>query len=129
MDRIDGRYLRELREERGLSLRAFAEKIYVSKSTVQRWEQSVVPENTDILNKISEVFGISVEDMREQSAKKYGVEHVKDMVAEEDDGLTPDQRAEAKFGIKGLGTAAMIICGVALVAMVIPLIILVACAF
>lgn len=106
MDRIDGKYLKELREMQGLSIRELAEKIYVSKSSVQRWEQYVVPENADILNKLSEVFGISVEDMRKQSAEKYGVEHLKDMVAEEDDGLTPDERAAAKFGIKGLGIAA-----------------------
>ena len=107
----------------GLSIRELAEKIYVSKSSVQRWEQYVVPENADILNKLSEVFGISVEDMRKQSAEKYGVEHLKDMVAEEDDGLTPDERAAAKFGIKGLGIAAAVLCA-ALVLVVLILIFL-----
>ena len=123
MDRIDGKYLKELREMQGLSIRELAEKIYVSKSSVQRWEQYVVPENADILNKLSEVFGISVEDMRKQSTEKYGVEHLKDMVAEEDDGLTPDERAAAKFGIKGLGIAAAVLCA-ALVLVVLILIFL-----
>ncbi len=126
MNRIDGRYLREMREERGLSIRAFAQKIYVSKSSVQRWEQSVVPENADILNKISEVFALSVEDMRTQSAQKYGVAHLEGMIAEEDDGLTPDQRAEAKFGLRGISSTMLIICGVAAVVLLVPLIILLA---
>ena len=61
--------------------------------------------------------------MRKQSAEKYGVEHLKDMVAEEDDGLTPDERAAAKFGIKGLGIAAAVLCA-ALVLVVLILIFL-----
>lgn len=72
MNKIDGRYLRQMREERGLSLRAFADMVYASKSSVQRWEQSSVPENEDILNAISEVFNITVEEMREQSEKGSG---------------------------------------------------------
>ena len=43
MEKMDGHFLRKLREERGWSLREFAEKIYTSKSTVQRWEQSSPP--------------------------------------------------------------------------------------
>ena len=73
MEKMDGHFLRKLREERGWSLREFAEKIYTSKSTVQRWEQSYVPENEDILNNISRLFGIGVEDMRAQSAQEEGL--------------------------------------------------------
>ena len=122
MNRIDGKYLKELSEGRGLSIRELAEKIYVSKSSVQRWEQSVVPENRDILNKISEVFGLSVEDMRVQSAEKYGVEHLKGKTAPEDDELSPDERAEAKFGIKGLGIALAAVCIAIAFAVVLPIV-------
>ena len=122
MNRIDGKYLKELREGRGLSIRELTEKIYVSKSSVQRWEQSVVPENRDILNKISEVFGLSVEDMRVQSAEKYGVEHLKGKTAPEDDELSPDERAEAKFGIKGLGIALAAVCIAIAFAVVLPIV-------
>ena len=105
MNKIDGRYLKELREERGYSLREFAQMIYVSKSSVQRWEKSSVPESGDVLEEISKAFGISVEDMREQSAEKYGVSEV--------ERFSPEERAEARFGIKGL-VIAMAVLGVAL---------------
>lgn len=101
MNKIDGRYLRQMREERGLSLRAFADMVYASKSSVQRWEQSSVPENEDILNAISEVFNLSVEEMREQSEKKFG--------ESKEDDYTPEQLAEMKFGVKWLAVA---LCGV-----------------
>lgn len=104
MDKIDGRYLRDMRKERGYSLRAFAEVIYVSKSSVLRWEQSSVPENTDVLNKLSEILGVSIENMRRQSAEKYGANYT-------DGGkLSADERAEIKFGIKGLGIVAAALC-------------------
>ena len=105
MNKIDGRYLKELREERGYSLREFAQMVYVSKSTVQRWEKTAVPESGDLLEEISGVFGISVEDMREQSAEKYG--------RKEENEFSPEERAEARFGIKGL-VIAMAVLGVAL---------------
>lgn len=105
MNKIDGKYLKELREERGYSLREFAQMIYVSKSSVQRWEKSSVPESGDVLEEISKVFGISVEDMREQSGEKYGVSEV--------ERFSPEERAEARFGIKGL-VIAMAVLGVAL---------------
>lgn len=101
MNKIDGRYLRQMREERGLSLRAFADMVYASKSSVQRWEQSSVPENEDILNAISEVFNLSVEEMRAQSEKRFG--------ESTEDDYTPEQLAEMKFGVKWLAVA---LCGV-----------------
>lgn len=91
MNKIDGRYLKKLREENGLSLRAFADKIYASKSSVQRWEKSTLPEDEDLLSKIAEVFKTTVEEMRKESELKYG-ENV----------LSPEQLADLKFGIKWL---------------------------
>ena len=37
MEHISGQYIKHLREERGLTLRSFAEMIYASKSSVYRW--------------------------------------------------------------------------------------------
>ena len=91
MNKIDGRYLKDLRENSGLSLRAFADKIYASKSSVQRWEQSTVPEDEDLLLRIAEVFNTPVEEMRSQSEARYGEE-----------ALSPEQLANLKFGIKWL---------------------------
>lgn len=93
-----------MREERGLSLRAFADKVYASKSSVQRWEQSAVPENEDILKAISEVFNLSVEEMREQSEKKFG--------KGKEEEYSPEQLAELKFGVKWLMIP---LCGIVIV--------------
>ena len=111
LQKIDGRYLKYMREKQGLSLRALAEKIYVSKSSVQRWESSYVPENPDVLEKISQVFGVSVDDMRRQSAEMFA-----------EDRLTPDERAELKFGISGLGKIIGVVAAIAIVILVIVLI-------
>lgn len=119
MNKIDGRYLKEMREARGLSLREFALKIYVSKSTVQRWEKSFVPENEDVLDKISQLFGVSVENMRIQSSAKYG-EIAEQTERRENNNLSARERAEAEFGIKGLIIVASAI-GVALVVMILLL--------
>ncbi len=104
MNRIDGKYIKKLRRAHGLSIRAFAEKIYASKSSVQRWEQSYVPENEDILNNISRLFGISVEDMRAQSAQE--------------EGLPPEKLAEMRFGVKGL----IVMLAVAAAAILLPVV-------
>lgn len=94
MEKIDGAYLRQLREERGYSLRAFADKIYASKSSVQRWEQSFVPENEEVLQKIAEALDVSVEQMRKESAERR--EREKDAL------FTQEQLAEMKFGTRWL---------------------------
>lgn len=91
MNKIYGRYLKKLREEKGLSLREFADKIYSSKSSVQRWEKSSVPEDNDLLLRIAEVFDTTVEEMQKQSYLNYA-----------EDSLSPEQLADLKFGIKWL---------------------------
>lgn len=102
MDRIDGRFLRDLRSERGYSLRDFAQMVYSSKSAVQRWEKSSVPENEQILKRLSEIFDLSVERMRELSKEKYGEKGKK---------LSPEQAAEIKFGTKSLWIAMATVLG------------------
>lgn len=67
MEHISGQYIKHLREERGLTLRSFAEQIYASKSSVYRWEQAHVPENEDILQRIAAVFGTDTAALREGS--------------------------------------------------------------
>ncbi len=60
--------------------------------------------------------------MRVQSAEKYGVDHLKGKTAPEDDALSPDERAEAKFGIKGLGIALAAVCIAIAFAVVLPIV-------
>lgn len=92
--KIDGRIIKDLREERGLSLRAFAQKIYASKSSVQRWEKSAPPEDEELLERIAGVFGITSEELERQSQEKYG--------DGAEDKLSPEKLAELKYGVKWL---------------------------
>ena len=92
--KIDGRIIKDLREERGLSLRAFAKEIYASKSSVQRWEKTSPPEDEELLERIAEVFCITVEELKEKSDAKYG--------ADAEDRLSPEKLAELKYGVKWL---------------------------
>lgn len=102
--KIDGKYLRKLRQGRGLSLRALADKIYVSKSTLQRWELSHVPEeDEEVCARLAKALGVGVEELYAgdiTSAKR---------------SVSPEKLAEMKFGVKGLA-AALIALGVLLVA-------------
>ena len=62
--KTDGKYLRKLRQGRGLSLCALADKIYVSKSTLQRWELSHVPEeDEEVCERLAEALGVGVEEL------------------------------------------------------------------
>ena len=92
--KIDGRLLKDLREERGLSLRAFAQQIYASKSSVQRWEKSCPPEDGNLLERIARIYGISAEELERRSETKYG--------AAAEDRLSPEKLAELKYGVKWL---------------------------
>ena len=91
MEKMDGHFLRKLREERGWSLREFAEKIYTSKSTVQRWEQSSPPGDEETCARIAEAFGMSEEELRARgvhnllwaySAAGYGSAGIASLLAE-----------------------------------------------
>lgn len=92
--KIDGRLLKDLREERGLSLRAFAQKIYASKSSVQRWEKSSPPEDSELLERIAQIYGMTAEELEGLSEAKYG--------ADAEDRLSPEKLAELKYGVKWL---------------------------
>lgn len=113
MQKVDGRLIRNLREERGYSLRTFAEMIYVSKSSLQRWEKSFVPANDDVLNRIAEVFGMTTEELLAQSRKRYGESTA--------DDITPDELVEVKYGVKRLILLITIVCIFGITTLVLPL--------
>ena len=70
MSKIDGRYLKDLRIKNGYSLREFAKVLYTSKSSLQRWESSYLPENEEVLARIAEVCNVSVEQIKNFSSVK-----------------------------------------------------------
>ena len=110
MDVIDGGYLRKLREEKGFSLRTFAQKIYVSKSTVQRWEQSHVPADEENIENIAIALDMTVDELIHGS-KNYTESGVAESVP---DVAEIEKSVKASFGLKGMRTA-FLIAGVAII--------------
>jgi transcriptional regulator with XRE-family HTH domain len=53
--------LRELREEKDLSMAALGKEIGYTYSSVSRWESGVHIPTIDILNKLAEFFGVSAD--------------------------------------------------------------------
>lgn len=66
MERLDGKLLRTLRENSGLSLRKFAEKIYTTKTTLQRWESTSVVASEELLQNIADACGLTTEQLSEE---------------------------------------------------------------
>ncbi len=66
MERLDGKLLRSLRENSGLSLRKFAEKIYTTKTTLQRWESTSVVASEELLQNIADTCGLTTEQLSEK---------------------------------------------------------------
>ena len=52
--------LKELRETHGLSQDEMAEKLFVTRQAVSRWETGKTVPNTETLKLISEAFGVSI---------------------------------------------------------------------
>ena len=92
--KIDGRIIKDLRKQSGLSLRAFAQKIYASKSSVQRWEKSSPPDDSELIERIAAVFSVTAEELERMSDKRYG--------AAAEEKLSPEKLAELKYGVKWL---------------------------
>ena len=97
MHKIDGQVLRDLREERGYSLRECAEKLYISKSSIQRWETSVLPDDEKTLLQIAEIFDITVEDLYSLSTTKHKKE-----IRYKKRRMKVEQYVQAQYGLKWL---------------------------
>lgn len=53
--------LKKLRMEKGLSQAAFARQIHASQNTISQWEKGIRQPNNDILQKLAEFFGVSID--------------------------------------------------------------------
>lgn len=56
-----GLQLRELRQRKGMSIRALAEMIGVSKSTIVNIENDAVSPRYDIVERIADALGVEIE--------------------------------------------------------------------
>ena len=65
MVEFSGRKLKQLRKLHDYSIREFADKIFTAKSSVQRWETSIVPNNEDLIAAIAEACNMSAKEVIE----------------------------------------------------------------
>lgn len=58
-----GAYIAQKRHEKGLTQKSLAEKLYVSDKAVSKWERGICLPDLSCLLSLSEIFGVSVEDV------------------------------------------------------------------
>ena len=64
MDLIQtGKFIAELRKEKGLTQEQFGEKVGVTNKTVSRWETGTYLPPADVLLNMSELFGVSINEL------------------------------------------------------------------
>lgn len=62
-----GKYLKKLREAKGLSQKELADKLNYTRQNLSRWENGVsFPNDSEIINKLATFLDISVEDLTKQ---------------------------------------------------------------
>ncbi|MBR3168807.1 MAG: helix-turn-helix domain-containing protein [Erysipelotrichaceae bacterium] len=70
MDQIKiGRYLQELRKEKGLTQEQLADKVCVARRTVSRWETGSNLPDLDILIELSDLYGVGLRELLDGERK------------------------------------------------------------
>lgn len=86
--------LYELRTKKGLSQDALAEKVFVTRQAVSRWENGDTVPNTDTLKLLSEVFGVSINTLlgapQELICQCCGMPLEEGIISREQDGSPND---------------------------------------
>ena len=84
----------QLRTERGLSQDALAEKVFVTRQAVSRWENGETVPNTETLKLLSDLFDVSINTLlgspRELICQCCGMPLEKNIISREKDG-TPNK--------------------------------------
>ena len=75
-----GKFIAELRKEQGLTQEQFGEKVGVTNKTVSRWETGTYLPPADVLLSMSEMFGVSVNELL--SGKRLADEEYKQAAEE-----------------------------------------------
>ena len=58
-----GAFLKEKRQEKNLTQKELAEKLFVSDSAVSKWEKNVARPDITLLPKLSEILGVSEHEL------------------------------------------------------------------
>ena len=82
--------LRDLRVQKGLSQEELAEKVFVTRQAVSRWENGETVPNTDTLKLLSELFDVSIDTLlaspRRLICQCCGMPLEEDLISREKDG-------------------------------------------
>jgi len=58
-----GYNIRQIRKSLNISQEEFANKLNISRSTIQHWENNYTEPNLDALRKMKQVFGVSYDEI------------------------------------------------------------------
>lgn len=58
-----GRFVAEMRRERGLTQRELAQQLHVSDKAVSKWERGLACPDISVLPQIAEILGVNVDDL------------------------------------------------------------------
>ena len=70
MDNKIGKYIKDQREERNLTQTELADKLYVSRQTISKWENGINKPDRVTLKKVENVLGSSFEDYKKKKRKE-----------------------------------------------------------
>lgn len=71
---IVGEFIKELRKERNLTQEDLADKFYVSRRTVSRWETGSNLPDIDLLMKLADFFNVDIREILEGKRKDINME-------------------------------------------------------
>ncbi len=70
MDNKIGKYIKDQREERNLTQTELADKLYVSRQTISKWENGINKPDRVTFKKVENVLGSSFEDYKKKKRKE-----------------------------------------------------------
>lgn len=85
---VNGKFIAELRKEKKLTQKKLGEILNVSEKAISKWETGVYSPDLTILNKLSVVFDISLEELLEGKRKEKVVLEHKDIIVKKYDKKT-----------------------------------------
>lgn len=72
--------LKELRESKGLSQAALAKELHITQGAIGNWESGTREPNIEMINKLSEYFGVSVDYLLGRDELSVSVDSNKDNI-------------------------------------------------
>lgn len=101
-----GKKLKELRKKNGYTLEALADKLYISRQTIAKWESDESSIDIDSLKKLSKIYDIAIEDLLTENQEDSNYLHPKNKFVfgiskiEDDGSVVLPEYCLNKFNLK-----------------------------